>query len=133
MELTQEHLQKLSGPLFNAVTLCGIAVSEPEDVSETDVPAVTFLLAVPKVWKNKGSGQTEHKPLTIIVRAWGDLAELARSKIAEGCGVLVQGRLEQHVTRDAAGHEQIEHYVGARYLQWWEADIQEVNHGQELD
>lgn len=131
MELRQDDLPNIRGPLFNAVMLCGVVVGEPEPIEPSEVLTVAFELAVPKVWKSKATGRTEFRNMSITVRAWADLAKMVKLKLTEGMGVLVQGRLEQHTFKDERNHTLTAHYVGARYLQWWDTELFEEDGSDE--
>ena len=109
----------LRGPLFNDVTICGIAVDEPLKSRMDDGTAtVSFTLACPARWVNKG-GDERHKEMNITVRGWDSVAQLIYGNIQAGSGVLVQGRLAVHTHRDERGVEHETHYISARYVQFW--------------
>jgi len=122
MELTLEDLQYIDGPIFNDSAVSGIVV---EIAQETDfADTVSFLVCVPKVWRDKRTGKEQFRPNLVTVRAWGDLGHTAK-KFVEGQGVLVQGRLEEHRYTDEKGQSHSSHYIGARYIQYWETGLME--------
>ncbi len=79
---------------INSVQISGNLGRNPE-FKQTGNGLATFSLAVNR-FIPRGNGQFDKQTSWFKCVAWGPVAEAARDKLAKGCRVMVQGRLEAH-------------------------------------
>lgn len=88
----------------NQIKVLGNLVKEPEArITKTNKKVVYFSIAINKRFKNKETGQWEHKePIYMNVIAWGYIAEKALT-LHKGMGVLIDGVIENNSYTNKTG------------------------------
>lgn len=105
-----------SGRSLNKVMVIGWLEEEPEVRQTPNGRAVaSFSVATSRSWTSNEGEKHEEKEWFNVV-AWGSLAEMCRSRLAQGQQVYIEGRLQTRSWEDNLGRKHFRTEVVAQDL-----------------
>lgn len=114
--------------MLNTIAIMGRLTRDPElRQTSSNIPVVTFSLAVERDYKPKDGGEREVD--FIDVTAWRNTAEFVSKYFSKGMLAVVQGRLQLRPWTDKDGNKRISAEVAADSVYFAEKKKDSTNNG----